>query len=192
MRAEDADREAAQLWDEIPAFQKERAEDPPRTRYRFVLPNDGDAFPPLVEYFQEVAKGVGLTDEMDLLRLGAALTEALSNSLYHGNLEVSSDLRATDAQQYFDLAQQRAREAPYRNRRLVLEAEAGPERIVLVVRDEGPGFDPTSLPDPTAPENLLSNSGRGVFLMRNFVDIVSYNERGNEVTLVKNVASAGA
>lgn len=188
MRAEDADREL-RLWDEIPALQKERTEDPPRMLYRFVLPNDGDAFPPVVEYFQGVAERVGLTDELELLQLGAALSEALSNSLYHGNLEVSSELRATDTQKYFDMAERRAAQDPYQTRRLYLEAETGPDRIVLIVRDEGPGFDPDSLPDPTEPENLLASSGRGVFLMREFVDTVTYNERGNQVTLVKHLAA---
>ena len=56
---------------------------------------------------------------------------------------------------------------------------------VFVVRDEGPGFDPNSLPDPTDPENLLKPSGRGIMLIRTFMDAVSFNEKGNEVTMVK-------
>ena len=52
------------------------------------------------------------------------------------------------------------------------------------MRDEGSGFDPGALPDPLDPENLEKASGRGVLLMRAFMDDVRYNDAGNEVTLV--------
>ena len=53
------------------------------------------------------------------------------------------------------------------------------------IRDEGDGFDPSKLPDPTDPENLDRPCGRGVMLMRAFMDDVRYNATGNEVTLVR-------
>jgi serine/threonine-protein kinase RsbW len=52
-----------------------------------------------------------------------------------------------------------------------------------VVEDQGAGFDPAGVPDPTAPENLERSCGRGLFLMRHYVTRVSYNRRGNRVTL---------
>ena len=54
----------------------------------------------------------------------------------------------------------------------------------FVVRDEGPGFDVDSLPDPRDPENLTKPSGRGVLLIRTFMDEVRFNEKGNEITMV--------
>jgi anti-sigma regulatory factor (Ser/Thr protein kinase) len=60
----------------------------------------------------------------------------------------------------------------------------------FVIRDEGPGFDPHKVPDPTDPENLERESGRGLLLMRSFMDSVAYNPTGNEVTLVKFPDSA--
>jgi len=59
-----------------------------------------------------------------------------------------------------------------------------------VIADEGPGFDPKSLPDPRDSESLESVSGRGVMLMRLFMDEVTYNESGNSVTLVKRKQSS--
>ncbi len=56
---------------------------------------------------------------------------------------------------------------------------------MVIIRDEGKGFDPNSLPDPTDPVNLDKVSGRGLLLMRTFVDGVRFNECGNEVTLIK-------
>ena len=57
--------------------------------------------------------------------------------------------------------------------------------VQIAIRDEGKGFDPGSLPDPTDPENLIKASGRGLLLMRAFMDDVFHNETGNEVTLIK-------
>jgi serine/threonine-protein kinase RsbW len=59
----------------------------------------------------------------------------------------------------------------------------GPE-LVLRVEDEGRGFDPDSLPDPTAPENLLRPSGRGIFMMRQFADSIEYSFPSNRGTVV--------
>ncbi len=58
-------------------------------------------------------------------------------------------------------------------------------RVLVEVEDQGPGFDPAAVPDPTAAENLERPSGRGLFLMRRYVDWVRYNGRGNVVTLCK-------
>jgi anti-sigma regulatory factor (Ser/Thr protein kinase) len=62
-----------------------------------------------------------------------------------------------------------------------------PDRITIVVEDEGEGFDWRSLPDPTDPENLLLAHGRGVLLANLSVDELTFNEAGNRVTLVAHV-----
>ena len=56
--------------------------------------------------------------------------------------------------------------------------------MTYVITDEGPGFDPSSLPDPTDLENLEKASGRGLLLIRTFMDEVQHNDRGNELTMV--------
>ena len=71
------------------------------------------------------------------------------------------------------------------NRRIRVTAHITPEEMEISIRDEGSGFDPSKLPDPTDPENLDRPCGRGVMLMRAFMDDVRYNETGNEVTLVR-------
>jgi serine/threonine-protein kinase RsbW len=65
--------------------------------------------------------------------------------------------------------------------------EASSDSVLIRVADQGPGFDPSSLPDPLAPENLLRSSGRGVFLMRTFMDEVNFRQLspGTEITLMK-------
>ena len=59
------------------------------------------------------------------------------------------------------------------------------EAVRITIRDQGPGFDPSRLPDPTVPENIGKISGRGLLLIRTFMDDVRFNETGNEITLVK-------
>jgi len=55
--------------------------------------------------------------------------------------------------------------------------------IKITVTDEGPGFDPKKIPDPTMPENIEALSGRGVFLMSKLADSIEFNENGNSVTM---------
>ena len=59
------------------------------------------------------------------------------------------------------------------------------ERFIVEVKDEGSGFDYRRLEDPTANESLMKNSGRGVFLIKNLMDEIEFNERGNKVKMVK-------
>ncbi len=72
-----------------------------------------------------------------------------------------------------------------------MEVRLARDKAVFVVRDEGCGFDPSSLPDPTDPANLDKVTGRGILLMRAFMDQVEFNARGNEVTMVKQPRKNG-
>jgi CheY-like chemotaxis protein len=151
----------------------------------FALENDCTLFGPLVAYLQEEVARLGLCDGAECTRIGVALEEALTNALYHGNLEVGSELREDDSQAYCALVEQRRRQKPYRDRQIHVQARLSREAANIVVRDEGSGFDAAALPDPTEPANLEKVSGRGVLLMRTFMDEVIYNEPGNAVTLIK-------
>ncbi len=151
----------------------------------FSLQSDYGLFAPLVSYLQEEVTRLGLCDETERMRVGIAVEEALANALYHGNLEVGSHLREEDDKTYYALVEQRRRQAPYRDRRIDVEATLARDGAIIVVRDEGAGFDPSAVPDPTDPDNLEKASGRGLLLMRTFMDQVTYNDVGNAVTLTK-------
>ena len=152
---------------------------------RFEVENDPGVLSSLVSYLQGILKDMNVLTENDRLRAGVALEEALLNAAYHGNLEVSSDLRENDHSMFYEVARQRTQQSPYRERRVHIDVQIDHTGLTYVVRDDGPGFDPNSLPDPTDPANLERPSGRGVLLMRTFMDEVIYNDRGNEVTLRK-------
>ena len=89
-----------------------------------------------------------------------ALEEALTNAVKHGNDNDTS-------------------------KRLVVRYAISPERTVIMVRDEGHGFVPNRVPNPTADENLERPSGRGIMLMHAYMTRVYFNEAGNEVWMLK-------
>jgi DNA-binding NarL/FixJ family response regulator/anti-sigma regulatory factor (Ser/Thr protein kinase) len=156
-----------------------------QTAAEFCLDSDRSLVAPLVRYLEECTRQLGVCDEADRMRVGVALEEALLNAIYHGNLEVASVLREVDDETFYRQVELRQTQTPYRERRLYVRVELTREEARYVIRDEGPGFDVSILPDPTDPTNLGKVSGRGVLLMRTFMDEVHYNTRGNEVTLIK-------
>jgi CheY-like chemotaxis protein/anti-sigma regulatory factor (Ser/Thr protein kinase) len=157
-----------------------------RDECSFTLASDPDLIPCMVSYLQHRFIETGATEECDRVHIAVGLEEALVNALYHGNLELSSHLRDEEPEKYERLVKERSRKPPYCQRRIFVDAKLSREALVFVVRDEGPGFDPKLLPDPTEPANLERVSGRGVFLMRTFLDEVFYNSSGNQVTLIKH------
>lgn len=156
-----------------------------RNHWTFVLDNDPSLIPAIVDHVQQQITRLKLCDETGRIRIAIALEESLLNALYHGNLEVSSDLREEDTRRYYMLADERRREEPYRSRTIYFEANLGLQDMIFVVRDAGPGFNPHSVPDPTDPANLERASGRGLMLIRAFMDDVQHNERGNEIVMTK-------
>jgi CheY-like chemotaxis protein len=152
---------------------------------RFTLDNDLDLAPPLIAHLQQYLVHLGLCDPTAKTRVGIALEEAVANAIYHGNLELSSALLEEGDEPFRQLARQRRQQSPYQDRRVHCAARLSTAEAVFVIRDEGPGFDPASLPDPTDPANLEKASGRGLLLIRTFMDEVAFNEAANQITLVK-------
>ena len=112
----------------------------------------------------------GLDDEA-LHWVGVAVRESVINAIKHGN---SGDERKHVYVEFTPIDGDR------------------PAGIQIRVRDEGPGFDPDALPDPLAPENMLKASGRGIFLIRSFMDELVLRrapEGGMEVVMVKRVSA---
>lgn len=98
--------------------------------------------------------------EPELFAIRLAVEEALVNAIKHGN---GSDP----------------------SKKVRIEYEIGPERVRIRIEDEGPGFDPKDVPDPTDPEFLERPSGRGLMLMRHYMTHVEFSQRGNCVEMLK-------
>lgn len=155
------------------------------TGYRFVLDNGCAWLRPVVAHFQEELLRRGFCDETELMQVGMALHEALTNAAHHGNLELDSSLRQDGIEPYLALMQERCTVPPYCHRKVDVLATFKGEEASFVIRDDGKGFNPATVPDPRDPKNLARLSGRGLMLIRTFMDDVRHNDRGNEVTLVK-------
>ncbi|GAB4130352.1 ATP-binding protein [Thermopirellula anaerolimosa] len=154
--------------------------------FLFALDNDCRYFSAMIDYVQDALEDLGWDDPAERTRVTIALQEALSNAMFHGNLELSSSLRENDERQFFALAEQRRVQSPYAERKVWLEGRLKPDEILLRVRDEGPGFDTKPFTHLMChAENVESCFGRGVLLMRAFMDEVTYNETGNEVCLIR-------
>ena len=155
-------------------------------RMDYELENDPTLIRPLLDEVRETLDrfNIGGGNASQLI---VGIEEAIANALYHGNLEIGSELKHTHFAEFYRQAEQ-ARKDPRLSRRSIrLSIDASRDGAKITIADDGQGFDPSAVPDPTLPENLARAHGRGLLMMRTFFDDVRFNKLGNVVTLtVKN------
>lgn len=151
----------------------------------FVLPNRSELIAPVVAELQNDLRRLDVCPEEDLVRFGVAITETLMNAMIHGNLGLPGKLLEEGYSKFRQMVEKRSSELPWSSRRVYIEMRADRKEAVCRVRDQGEGFDPGILPDPTEENAMLRPHGRGLLLIRTFMDEVSFNSTGNEITLVK-------
>ena len=156
---------------------------------RFRIENDPELIAPLVEMLVEDMRVIETCDSASRIRVGVALQEALANALFHGNLEVGSDLRQEDERHFYALAQERRLMTPYCERHVEVHSSVDRRAARFTINDEGPGFDTSTLLRPVDEEGVLKIGGRGMLLIRAFMDEVQHNEAGNRITLTKRHSS---
>lgn len=154
----------------------------------FTLGADPCVIPPLINHLQRTMRMLGVCAQSDEIRVCVALEEAINNALFHGNLEIDSETRTGNTGNYRQLVERRCTCQPYCDRSVYVEARMSRSEARFIIRDEGGGFNPDDLPDPTDPANLEKACGRGLLLMRTFMDEVTFNASGNEVTMIKRAA----
>jgi CheY-like chemotaxis protein len=174
-----ADRDYGQLLDCLTS-----------TEFAFSLRSDAALIDPLVGLVQHVVGGIWACDFAERLQIGMALREALINALFHGSLEIDPNqmqeaLDKLRRGEKVSLIEDPRSQPAYRDRRIFVDVRISPEQARFLVRDEGPGFDVAAVPKARGPEALEPGRGRGLALMRTFMDEVTYNQAGNEVTMVK-------
>jgi CheY-like chemotaxis protein len=160
-----------------------------RAEFTFLLENDTALVDPIVELVQQLITSLELCDTTGKLRTGMALQQALTNAIVHGNLELTTD-QVQDSRESLvtgkgqGIIAERRNAPPYRDRRVFVDIRINREEARFVIRDEGPGFDISRFRQDGAADAELKR-GRGIRLMRMFMDEVTYNQSGNEVTLAK-------
>lgn len=153
--------------------------------YHWRLPNDRGLVRPIVSLLQKHLHRYRKLGADEIMRVGIALTEALVNAMVHGNLEVSSSLIGETSEPFNERIRKRMATEPYSRRVVHVDVFETPMEARYQIRDEGPGFDPAGIPDPTDPDNLEKGFGRGLLLIRTFMDEVFHNATGNQITLIK-------
>ena len=152
---------------------------------RFCIENDPSLVAALLDHYSEQLQDLNFGDATTRMRVSVALQEALANALFHGNLEVSSDLRQEDERVFFQLAEERRTLFPYRDRRIFIHSRFEKESILFTIRDEGNGYDVSKSNEEFDPDDMLRVGGRGLLLIRTFMDEVTHNPKGNVITMVK-------
>jgi len=127
--------------------------------YSVELPNDLRAIGRAVQQLVNRCRELGFDDDRLRLNLRVGVTEALANAMLYGNGRDPA-------------------------KRVRVEANVSPNEVTVRVTDEGRGFDPQAVCDPTLPGNRARPCGRGIFLIRSLMDHVEFNERGNSITMV--------
>jgi serine/threonine-protein kinase RsbW len=135
--------------------------EPTTSRVHYSLDSTLDSINTVEQTAHDYALKAGFPED-ELGNISLAAREAAVNAVMHGNRQ--------DAAKKVDLS-----------------LELSDHALTIRVADQGEGFDPDSLPDPLAPENILRGSGRGIFLIRTFMDELKFRrlESGTELTLVK-------
>lgn len=149
------------------------------------LKNDFEYINRIVAFATRNLPAYGIIEPEDMFTVNMVLGEAIENAIFHGNLEISSDLKKERFERFREEGEYRREAEPYKHRRVYISYEINCHSVRYVIRDEGRGFDHTNIPDPRDPQNLFKVSGRGILLIMNFMDEVFWNDRGNEVTMVR-------
>jgi len=160
-----------------------------RNEFSFELTSDPGLIGPLGDLIQQMLRALEFGDAIIRVRIGMALEHALLNALFHGTLELGREELAADwgalSAARSPVVVQRRDSAPFRDRRIAFSAYLTRDEARFTIQDEGPGFDTSQLPSPADATALEREGGRGLLLMRSFMDQVDFNDRGNEVTLIK-------
>lgn len=123
------------------------------------IPNDSHLLKEMSTKLIDDLRDMGVNEDI-IFDIHVGFEEALRNAMIHGNKSEPG-------------------------KKVMVETEINEKKIVIYVEDEGIGFDPESLPDPTHDENLLKEGGRGVYLINHLMDEVRYENGGRKLVMVK-------
>lgn len=156
--------------------------------YAFELPNDASMVSTLANFLIQVTAGMDLFPSMENVRLAIAIEQALYNAMFRGNLQFSHSQYSPDEDIDFDgiepkiVSERRAKE-PFASRTVMLSACISRKGVEVTIKDQGDGFDTSIVPKDGSTVNM--QHGRGLLMMITHMDEVHFNDRGNEVRMLK-------
>ncbi len=151
----------------------------------FTLENDPSLISPLIAYLQDQLETMRHSNQLQITRIGMAIYESLTYAIFHGNLELDTELRQGDEAIFCRLVVERRRDEPYASRRVRLSSRFSGAEARFIVSDDGSGTKPLERPNSIGTINLEGIEGRGTLLIHSFMDEVTHNLQGNEITMVK-------
>lgn len=159
----------------------------------FELPTDFAIISTFMSEIMHIISRFAGLDKKTTLTLRLAVYEMLVNAMEHGNLEIDYEMKKNLLEEVMDYQRflnDRANQEPYRNRKVRVTYQYDRDAIAFTITDEGKGFDVSKVPNPHSSENLERLNGRGIFISRVNMTRVTYNEKGNSVTLYKELPKA--
>jgi serine/threonine-protein kinase RsbW len=127
------------------------------TLTRLELPSNSASAPAVERYFEELFEARSLSEELHG-KVAVSISEAVNNAIQHGN---RGDIGKT----------------------VVVNVDLSEEDLKIEVIDQGSGFEPETLPEPTAPENLEKETGRGIFIIKNLSDELEFEDDGRKMCM---------
>ena len=149
------------------------------------IDNDFEGIKGIVAFMTQDLPTYGILEQSQLFYMNMLLKEALENAIFHGNLELNSETRLENPNLFYETAGKKREIDPYKNRKVIVHYDINRNSAKYVVRDEGKGFAHSNLFDSEDPENLPRIKGRGLVMIINFMDEVFWNDKGNEITMVR-------
>lgn len=165
-------------------------------RYRFHLENDPTLIAPMTDFVKMTMENIELGDPTAQRHCALAIEEALINAMFHGNLELdSAEVQAARKAMHEGKSTPEANERsclqPYSDRKVHVDIEFKANAVTMLIRDEGKGFDAAGgLASANQTSQLSGEGGRGLTLIRKFMDEVQYNNDGNEIKLQLKLSSS--
>lgn len=160
-----------------------------KAHFEFSLDNDPSQIPAFVDFTEKMLKGVAPLNRTERLRVAMAVSQALNNALYRGNLEIGAHYKIptpnSPGGEFEQIVSERLDSAPWKDRKILVAMEIRKTGFGIRIRDDGPGFDTSSVGSWSNP------TLRGVILMKSFMDEVIYSGNGNDVEMRLTYAPNG-
>ena len=160
-----------------------------RSHFEFSLDNDPAQLPAFVDFTEKMLKGMTPLNRTERLRVSMAVSQALNNALYRGNLQIGAHYKLptpnSPGTEFEQIVTDRLASAPWKDRKILVAMEIRRTGFGIRIRDDGPGFDTSNVGSWSNP------TLRGVILMKSFMDEVIFSGSGNDVEMRLTFAPSG-